>query len=307
MEFRTITWKVDLEIQRIGIDEIEHISKEFQTFERAQKEAQKIISDQFSNNINLAPYLKELRKGTHISYRNAIADFMEQLLSSGLIFNSRKEIPSSIYRKDYPPDIHNKYRDMKIWRDDSGNQIKDTEVECEEKEFKIFGAPYPEVITFECLYGAHPKINTNIVFLDKNTANSYKHLTFQFKYLKKSELERGQVFNCKVTLDSNFKKNKSRYSALILDLLNRSNRPLKQCEIVKAIKLDRKTVWRNINALIQSGTEIQKDENGGYYIPKKDAVLSHEDIEIIKRSIVLNPNVSIEEKERLLALLSKIL
>lgn len=305
MEFKTQVWDVQWKIYRYGVDEPECTQRRFRTFEGAQKKTQELISEKFSDGIDLLSYLQELRKGPHTSYRIAIADFIEKLILSGAFFESKKQIPS-FSAKDYPCDKYNKYKNINIWRDDAGNQIEDNEIYTAENKFEIFGSPHPENMTFRYPHGAYPKIRTDIHILDKKSSNRYISFSFQFKFIRKEMLEYGQISEFVVTLRDGFETNKSTYSAQILELLKRSDKPLKQHEIAEIIGVDRKTVWRNIGALVEAGAKIEKDEHNAYYLSQTGDRLSYEDIDIIKKSIVLNPNISTEEKERLMELLSKI-
>ena len=301
MEFSTTIWNVRWKIHRHGAEKPESYHRRFRTAEGAQKKTRELISTMFSHEIAILPYLEELRKGPHASYRAAMADFIKKLLLSGAFLESKSQIPCFLPQA-YPPDTYNQYRDMRIWRDDAGNRIEDSEIDTDPNKFVMFGSRRDPEMTFEYPRRAYPKIHTDIFIVDTYRRSSF---SFTFRFANKELLEYGQISEFSVTLTSGYEKNKSSYAAQILELLRRSDTPLKQHKIAGIIGIDRKTVWRNINALIAAGTNIQKDEHNAYYLPHTKTGLSYTDIELIKNSIEINPNITADEKERLIELLYK--
>ena len=95
-----------------------------------------------------------------------------------------------------------------------------------------------------------------------------------------------------------------------LESLTDEKNPMTQVKLAKLISesfdCDRKTVCRNINALIQLGYPIIKTKNGFYLSKKKFSI---EEVNFITASIIKNQDKPLEEKEeiinRLLPILNK--
>ena len=136
---------------------------------------------------------------------------------------------------------------------------------------------------------------------------------FRFNSENESFLNEGDISFLEIMLERKKKKVCSsgkysiKHSVQILELLRKNDNPLRICDIVELTGIcDRRTIVRNISKLIDSGFDIRRDENKGYYIPKAQEILTSKDIQLIRESIELNCRISPEEKERILQLLLKL-
>ena len=302
MELNKKVWDVTWTIHRCGETEGEHGRRRFRTFEGGKKKTQSVIADTLSKG-DILPYLNRIRKGENSAYRNAMADFIEKLISNGAMFASKSDIPS-LLPEDYPRD---KRKQSSVLFDDAGNKIEDDEFDGNENRFKIKWNATANNLYFRYPHGADRRILTNMLLLDTPLLNS--HIYFKFSYYcdNKEFLNPNDIENFTITFKSGIEHNKAKHSAQILEALKQSNEPITNTELQRLTGIgDRKAIWRNIKKLQDAGFDIQQDDKHKYYMPKTKDILSYKDIQIIKDSIMLNPNITVEEKERLIELLEKI-
>lgn len=302
MELNKKVWDVTWTIHRCGETEGEHGRRRFRTFEGGKKKTQSVIADTLSKG-DILPYLNRIRKGENSAYRNAMADFVEKLISNGAMFASKSDIPS-LLPEDYPRD---KRKQSSVLFDDAGNKIEDDEFDGDENRFKIKRNSTTKQLYFRYPHGADRRILTDIVLLDNPSINSHIYLKFEFYCDNKKLLRLNDIAQFSITFKSGIEYNKAKYSAQILEALKQSNEPITNTEIKRLTGIgDRKAIWRNIKKLQDAGFDIQQDDKHRYYLPKTKDVLSYYDMQIIKDSITLNPNITVEDKERLIELLEKI-
>ena len=300
MEIETIVWDVEWEIYICGVVKPKHGRRRFRTFEGAIKTARRIVSE-----INIAPslHLQNIRKGEHSIYRNAMADFIEKLISNTAIFETKSDIPSFL-PEDYPPNVD---KTLIPLPDDAVNKTYYDAIDNKENSFTIKKIQNDKKILFIYPYGPEYCIKTDLLFLDQGFSYKYDSFKFEFYCNKKDALMQNDLVSMELTLQKRVESSKAKYSALILETLRQSDVPLSYNEIISRTRIwDRKAIWRNVKKLQEAGFDIRQDDKHRYYLPKTEEILSYKDRQIIKDSIALNPNITFEEKERLMELLSKI-
>ena len=288
MEFETKVWVVDWEIAKVGEIESRCYSKRFYTFESALKCARQI-----SREIDISPCIEEMRNVDGFEYRNKMADFIETLITNCAFFSNASDIPYSFDPKDYKVPFNS----LGYKKTDFSNG----------KDFVIDKTKYGGIV-FKYGHGAEYTIKTDVKYLTEGgSCNINSTFNFKFYCANTDELNDGQISNLTLSLKRSLQKNKVRHSVKILEVLRQSNEPLTQTEIMKLTRInDRKTVWRNVKKLREAGYDIRRDDDLKYYIPKTSEVLTLKDIALIRESIELNTQIPLEEKERIIALLSKI-
>ena len=166
---------------------------------------------------------------------------------------------------------------------------------------------------FKYLSHAKHNLKTSVYFLSENPEKLSLLTLFRFSCENESILSEGDISFLEIMLERKKKKVCSsgkysiKHSVQILELLRKSDKPLRICDIVELSGIrDRRTIMRNISKLIDSGFDIRRDENKGYYIPKSKEILTSKDMQLIRESIDLNCRISPEEKNRIIQLLLKL-
>ena len=102
----------------------------------------------------------------------------------------------------------------------------------------------------------------------------------------------------------------SSYPLLILRILENSNEPLNQQQIISRIEasydttIERKAIGRNIALLRDLGYDVMRD-NTGYYITPKNSLLREEDFQVIVESVKANTELDDKRKRELIDILMK--
>lgn len=303
MDDKITVWTVYWKMNKIGFSQINE-SQTFTTFTSALSFAR-----QLSSEIDISQCLGFMRNDNSLLYQRAMADVIEKVIVKCGFLDYKEDIPS-LDPKDY----------ASCSRVNSSTHINNFSI-----KFK------DEFIYFKYLDHAKYQLKTRIYYLSEHPENLTLLTLFRFHCENESFLNEGDISFLEIMLDRRNKKicpsgnstidysvSKSsidhpvgkysiKHSVQILELLRKSDKPLRICDIVELTGIrDRRTIMRNISKLIDSGFDIGRDENKGYYIPKAKEILTSKDMQLIRDSIDLNCRISPEEKERLIRLLLKL-
>lgn len=303
MDVKTTVWTVHWKMNKIGLSQINE-SQTFMTFTSALSFAR-----QLSSEIDISPCLNFMRNDNSLVYQKTMADLIEKVIVKCGFLDYKEDIPS-LDPRDY-----------------SGcSQIKlPTNINNFSMKFK------EDFIYFKYLDHAKYQLKTRIYFLSEHPENLTLLTLFRFHCGNESFLNEGDISFLEIMLERRNKKicpsgnstidysvSKSsidhpvgkytiKHSVQILELLRKNDNPLRICDIVELAGIrDRRTIMRNISKLIASGFDIRRDENKGYYIPKTKEIFTSKDMQLIQESIKLNPQISPEDKERIISLLSRL-
>ncbi len=283
MQFKSQVWYVCVKTVMEGHEESEY--RRFRTFEAAKAYTQKCVA-----NLDISSCTDALRNDEGWEYRNAMADFLEKLISCGCMLDSPNDIPS-LSRKDYAvPDYH-------------GFRVKG---EDPAPPLMIQTNASRTHLSFSYQYGPRYAIETDLLLAKQYYEDS---VSFSFKYdcSDTSKFSKGEYSCYSVTWRGKKERNTAKNAVQIVELLRQSDVPLTQTEIGTMIGIDRKTVCRHINKMIAEKTyNIQRAGKRGYYIAEKASGLTHTDILKIQDSIKKNPSLKPEEKQHLLERLSEL-
>lgn len=267
-------------------------TKKYKSFSEAKKDIRKLISQ-----IYISPYLKEIRtEGIHKAYRTAMANFLSNYVSRTDFLSADEAIPS-----DNPDDYEfEKEPQVKDDADDNDWDEEDDEYD----EFNDFYISIDrEFLSFKCLYEGEPHLQTDMVVMDDDK----KEYSFQF-YVDRAP--RNKFKEVQMTLTPLQYWGTSSYPLLILRILENSNEPLNQQQIISRIEdsydttIDRKAIGRNIALLQDLGYDVQRD-NTGYYITPKTPLLGEEDFQVIVESVKANTELDDTRKRELIDILLK--
>jgi biotin operon repressor len=289
MDDKITVWTVYWKMNKIGFSQINE-SQTFTTFTSALSFAR-----QLSSEIDISQCLGFMRNDNSLLYQRAMADLIEKVIVKCGFLDYKEDIPS-LDPKGYAnsPCIETKTKST-----DTNNDFSIT-----------YNDRY---VNFKYLRHAEHKLKTSVYFLSEHPEKLSLLTLFRFGCENESILHEGDISFLEIILERKKKKVCSsgkysiKHSVQILELLRKSDKPLRICDIVELTGIrDRRTIMRNISKLIDSGFDIGRDENKGYYIPKAKEILTSKDMQLIRESIDLNCRISPEEKERLMQLLLKI-
>ena len=315
MDDKITVWTVYWKMNKIGFSPIAD-NQTFTTFTSALR-----FACQLSAEIDISQCLGFMRNDNSLLYQRAMADLIEKVIVKCGFLDYKEDIPSldpkdyaSCSRVNSSTHINNfsiKFKDKFIYfkyLDHAKFQLK-TRI--------YFLSEHPEKLSLLTLFRFGCENESilhegDISFLEIMLERKKKKVCSSGNE-KESVLNEGDISSSEIRLECKKKKVCSsgkysiKHSVQILELLRKSDKPLRICDIVILAKIsDRRTITRNISKLIDSGFDIRRDENKGYYIPKSKEILTTNDMEIIRQSVELNRNISTEEKERLIQLLLKI-
>lgn len=271
-------------------------TKKYKSFAEAKKDIREIISQ-----IYLSPYIRAIRtEGVHKAYRAAMADFLSNYVSRTDFLSTDEAIPS-----DNPDDYE--YEKNQQFRDDAGVSVDDDECYDEEEdidELDDFDIDISrDFLSFECYYDGEPHLQTDMVVMD----DDQKEYSFQF-YVDRAP--RNKFKDVQMTLTPLQYWGTSSYPLLILRILENSNEPLNQQQIISRIEasydttIERKAIGRNIALLRDLGYDVMRD-NTGYYITPKNSLLREEDFQVIVESVKANTELDDKRKQELIDILLK--
>ena len=271
-------------------------TKKYKSFSEAKKDIREIISQ-----IYLSPYIKAIRtEGIHTAYRTAMADFLDNYISRTDFLNIDESIPS-----DDPDDYE--FERKPTVKNDVGEGVDDEDWYGEEEdidELDDFDIDISrDFLSFECYYEGEPHLQTDMVVMD----DDQKEYSFQF-YVDRAP---GNKFkDVQMTLTPLQYWGTSSYPLLILRILENSNEPLNQQQIISRIEasydttIERKAIGRNIALLRDLGYDVMRD-NTGYYITPKNSLLREEDFQVIVESVKANTELDDKRKQELIDILLK--
>lgn len=271
-------------------------TKKYKSFAEAKKDIREIISQ-----IYLSPYIKAIRtEGVHKAYRTAMADFLSNYVSRTDFLSADEAIPS-----DNPDDYE--YEKNHKFRDDAGEGVDDEDWYDEEEdidELDDFDIDISrDFLSFDCYYEGEPHLQTDMVVMD----DDQKEYSFQFNV---DRAPRNKFKEVQMTLTPLQYWGTSSYPLLILRILENSNEPLNQQQIISRIEasydttIERKAIGRNIALLKGLGYDVQRD-NTGYYITPKNPLLKEEDFQVIVESVKANTELDDKRKRELIDILLK--
>ena len=283
MDVKTTVWTVHWKMNKIGGAPIDE-SQTFMTFTSALSFAR-----QLSSEIDISQCLDFMRNNNSLVYQKTMADLIEKVIVKCGFLDYKEDIPS------LDPQDYSGCSQVKL-----PTNINNFSMKFEE-----------DFIYFK--YLDQCQLKARIYFLSEHPENLTLLTLFKFRCENKSFLNEGDISFLEIMLERKKKKVCSsgkysiKHSVQILESLRKNDNPLRICDIVELTGIrDRRTIVRNISKLIDSGFDIRRDENKGYYIPKTKEILTSKDMQLIRESIDLNCRISPEDKERIISLLSRL-
>ena len=255
----------------------------FKSFDDVKQTVRYLIS-----RIGVQHYTDEMRDGINISYREAMANFIESYVSRKDFFHDGDALPSDDIA-DYPYESEKIKNDSDMYIDD--NWYDEDEETDDLNDFDI--TIREDSLVFEC-HGDELSLRTNMVVMDND--EEFYEFKFFAERVSKNKL-RELTIELELTLNQPW--GTSAYPVLILKALQNSNEHLNQQEIATRTAIERKAVGRNIALLKEIGYDIRHDGRG-YYIPKKTSALEQNDFQTIVESINRNDTLDDDRKRELI-------
>lgn len=260
----------------------------FKSFDDVKQTVRYLIS-----RIGVQHYTDEMRDGINISYREAMANFIESYVSRKDFFHYGDALPSDDIA-DYPYESEKIKNDSDMYIDDDWYDEDEETDELNDFDITI----REDSLVFEC-YGDELSLRTNMVVMD----NDEEFYEFKF-FAERAPKDKFQELTIEVELTLNQPWGTSAYPVLILKVLQNSSEHLSQQEIATRTAIERKAVGRNIALLKEIGYDIRHDGQG-YYIPKLPGSIENDDLQIIVESIQANASVDDDKKQTLIEKLLK--
>ena len=255
----------------------------FKSFDDVKQTVRYLIS-----RIGVQHYTDEMRDGINISYREAMANFIESYVSRKDFFHDGDALPSDDIA-DYPYESEKIKNDSDMYIDDDWYDEDEETDELNDFDITI----REDSLVFEC-YGDELSLRTNMVVMD----NDEEFYEFKF-FAERAPKDKFQELTIEVELTLNQPWGTSAYPVLILKVLQNSSEHLSQQEIATRTAIERKAVGRNIALLKEIGYDIRHDGRG-YYIPKKTSALEQNDFQTIVESINRNDTLDDDRKRELI-------
>ena len=225
---------------------------------------------------------------------------MDNYISRTDFLNIDESIPS-----DDPDDYE--FERKPTVKNDAGVSVDDDDCYDEDEEtdeFDDFDISITKYSLFvKCHYEGYPELNTDMLVMDDEAKEYY--FRFNVDRAPKSKLREVQM-----TLTPLQYWGTSSYPLLILRILENSNEPLNQQQIISRIEasydttIERKAIGRNIALLRDLGYDVMRD-NTGYYITPKNSLLREEDFQVIVESVKTNTELDDKRKQELIDILLK--
>lgn len=260
----------------------------FKSFDDVKQTVRYLIS-----RIGVQHYTDEMRDGINISYREAMANFIESYVSRKDFFHYGDALPSDDIA-DYPYESEKIKNDSDMYIDDDWYDEDEETDDLNDFDITI----REDSLVFEC-YGDELSLRTNMVVMD----NDEEFYEFKF-FAERAPKDKFQELTIEVELTLNQPWGTSAYPVLILKVLQNSSEHLSQQEIATRTAIERKAVGRNIALLKEIGYDIRHDGQG-YYIPKLPGSIENDDLQIIVESIQANASVDDDKKQTLIEKLLK--
>lgn len=260
----------------------------FKSFDDVKRTVREMIS-----HIGVQHYTDEIRDGINISYREAMASFIDGYVSREDFFHVGDALPSDdIADYPYEPEKIKNVSDMYVdddWydEDDETDELDDFDITIRE-----------DYLVFEC-HGDELSLRTNMVVME----NDEEFYEFKF-FAERAPKNKLRELTIELELTLNQPWGTSAYPVLILHTLQNSNENLNQQEIATRTAIERKAVGRNIALLKEIGYDIRHDGRG-YYLPKFPCTIGNDDLQIIVESIQANASVDDDKKRTLIEKLLK--